>query len=343
MAEKEVFWMSNENKPEVVVVTGASAGLGRAIVEEFARHGAQIGLLARGRERLEEAKREAELLGGKALALPTDVADYAQVERAAETVEREFGPIDIWVNDAMVGVMSPVKEMQPPEYRRVTEVTYLGQVHGALVALKRMLPRDRGKIVLIGSALAYRGIPLQSAYCGAKHAIEGFADSLFAELIHDKSKVSVTTVQMPAMNTPQFNWVKTRMPRKPQPVPPIYQPEVAARAVYWAAHHKRRRMDVGLSTGIVITGNKFAQWLGDWYLGKTGYKSQQYDGEVPATRPDNLWEPAPGKYGAHGDFDARAKSRSFQVWVNTHRGLVGGAVLGVTAVSAACVALLRGR
>ncbi|HEU5199069.1 MAG TPA: SDR family oxidoreductase [Ktedonobacterales bacterium] len=335
--------MSNEQKPEVVVVTGASAGLGRAIAQEFARHGAQIGLLARGRERLEEAKREVEGLGGKALALPTDVSDYEQVERAAAAVEQEFGPIDIWVNDAMVGVMSPIKHMLPEEYHRVTEVTYLGQVHGALAALKRMLPRDRGKIVLIGSALAYRGIPLQSAYCGAKHAIEGFADSLFAELIHDKSHVSVTTIQMPAMNTPQFNWVKTRLPRKPQPVPPIYQPEVAARAVYWAAHHKRRRMDVGMSTAIVITGNKFAQWLGDWYLGKTGYKSQQYDGEVSANRPDNLWKPAPGNYGTHGDFDARSKSRSFQVWVNTHRGLIGATALGVTAASAACVALLRGR
>lgn len=335
--------MSNEHKPEVVVVTGASAGLGRAIVQEFARHGAQIGLLARGRERLEETKREVESLGGKALVLPTDVADYEQVERAASAVEQEFGPIDIWVNDAMVGVLSPVKEMQPEEYRRVTEVTYLGQVHGVLAALKRMLPRDRGKIVLIGSALAYRGIPLQSAYCGSKHAVEGFADSLFAELLHDKSKVSVTTVQMPAMNTPQFSWTKTRMPRKPQPVPPIYQPEVAARAVYWAAHHKRRRMDVGMSTAIVITGNKFAQWLGDWYLAKTGYKSQQYDGEVSANRPDNLWKPAPGNYGAHGDFDSRSKSRSFQVWVNTHRGLVGATALGVTAASAACVAVLRGR
>lgn len=338
-----VFWMSKRNKPEVVVVTGASAGLGRAIVQEFAKHGARIGLLARGRDRLEEAKREVEHLGGKALALPTDVADSEQVERAAEAVEREFGPIDIWVNDAMVGVMSPIKEMKPEEFKRVTDVTYLGQVYGALAALKRMLPRDHGKIVLIGSALAYRGIPLQSAYCAAKHATEGFADSLFTELVHDKSHVSVTMVQMPAMNTPQFNWVKTRMPRKPQPVPPIYQPEVAAQAVYWAAHHKRRRMNVGMSTAIVIKGNKLVPWLGDWYLAETGYKSQQYDGEVPANRPDNLWVPAPGQYGAHGDFDQRSKNRSIQVWVNTHRGLVGAATLGVAAASAASVALLRGR
>jgi NAD(P)-dependent dehydrogenase (short-subunit alcohol dehydrogenase family) len=335
--------MSKKTMPEVLVVTGASAGLGRAIVQEFARHGAKIGLLARGRERLEETQREVEHLGGQALMLPTDVADYEQIERAAETVERAFGPIDIWINNAMVGVMSPVKEMQPEEYRRVTEVTYLGQVYGTLAALKRMLPRDHGKIVLVGSALAYRGIPLQSAYCGAKHAIEGFADSLFTELLHDRSNVSVSMVQMPAMNTPQFDWVKTRMPRKPQPVPPIYQPEVAARAVYWAAHHKRRRMDVGFSTAIVIKGNKFAQWLGDWYLAKTGFKSQQYDGEVPPERPDNLWKPAPGSYAAYGDFDQRSKNRSAQVWINTHRGLLSATALGAAAASAAGFALLRGR
>jgi hypothetical protein len=243
----------------------------------------------------------------------------------------------------MVGVMSPVKEMQPEEYRRVTEVTYLGQVYGTLAALKRMLPRNRGKIILIGSALAYRGIPLQSAYCGAKHAIEGFADSLYAELPHDKSQVSVTMVQMPAMNTPQFDWVKTRMPHNPQPVPPIYQPEVAARAVYWAAHHRRRRMNVGMSTAIVIKGNKLAAWLGDWYLAKTGFESQQYDGEVPADRLNNLWAPAPGNYGAHGDFDKRSKDRSVQVWVTTHRGLVRGTILGAAALCAAGVALLRER
>src|SRR5579859_2710437 len=283
--------MSTDIRPEVVVVTGASAGLGRAIVNEFARHGASIGLLARGREGLEGARREAEALGGKAIAIPTDVADYRQVEEAAAKVEEAFGPIDIWINDAMVGVMSPVKEMQPAEYKRVTDVTYLGQVYGTMTALKRMLPRDRGKIILIGSALAYRGIPLQSAYCGAKHAIQGFADSLHAELIHDKSHVQLTMVQMPAMNTPQFQWVKNRMPNKPQPVPPIYQPEMAARVVYWVAHHNRARMDVGGSTAIVVTGNKFAPRLGDWYLGRTGYKSQQRDEPADHNKPDNLWEP----------------------------------------------------
>lgn len=335
--------MKNGKTPEVVVITGASAGLGRAIANEFARHGAKIGLLARGRERLEEARQEVERLGGKALVLPTDVADFEQVERAAAEVEREFGPIDIWINDAMVGVMSPVKEMQPEEYRRVTEVTYLGQVYGVQAALKRMLPRDHGKIVLIGSALAYRGIPLQSAYCAAKHAIQGFADSLHSELLHDKSNVSVTMVQMPAMNTPQFNWVKTRLSRQPQPVPPIYQPEVAARVVYWAAHHRRRRIDVGGSTAIVVTGNKLAAWLGDWYLAKTGYKSQQADKPLPANRPDNLWEPAPGTYGAHGEFGDRAHTRSYQAWANTHRGLTALTLAGVAALGAAGVALMKGR
>jgi NAD(P)-dependent dehydrogenase (short-subunit alcohol dehydrogenase family) len=336
--------MKPEKTPEVVVVTGASAGLGRAIVNEFAKHGASIGLLARGRERLEETRREVERLGGKALVLPTDVANAEQVEHAAEAVERELGPIDIWINDAMVGVMSPVKEMRPEEYRRVTEVTYLGQVYGVQAALRRMLPRDRGKIVLIGSALAYRGIPLQSAYCAAKHAIQGFADALHSELLHDKSNVSVTMVQMPAMNTPQFNWIKTRLPKQPQPVPPIYQPEVAARAVYWAAHQKRRRrIDVGGSTAIVVTGNKLAAWLGDWYLAKTGYKSQQADKPLPPNRPDNLWEPAPGNWGAHGEFDERAKTRSYQVWLNQHRWSAALTVAGVAALSAAGLALARGR
>src|SRR5579885_599235 len=224
-------------KPEVVVVTGASAGLGRAIVRRFAREGAHVGLLARGRDGLEGAKKDAEELGGKALVLPTDVADADAVERAAEAVEREFGPIDIWINNAMVSVFSPVKEMKHEEYRRVTEVTYLGYVHGTLAALRRMLPRDRGAIVQVGSALAYRGIPLQSAYCAAKHAIQGFCDSLHCELIHDNSRVRLTMVQMPALNTPQFRWVKSRLPRKAQPVPPIFQPEVAAEAIVWASEH----------------------------------------------------------------------------------------------------------
>jgi NAD(P)-dependent dehydrogenase (short-subunit alcohol dehydrogenase family) len=335
--------MSTTNIPEVVVVTGASAGLGRAIVNEFARHGAHIGLLARGRDGLEGARRDVEAAGGKALVIPTDVADADQVEAAAAKVEGTFGPIDIWVNNAMVGVLSPVKEMKPEEYQRVTDVTYLGQVYGTLSALKRMLPRDCGSIVLVGSALAYRGIPLQSAYCGAKHAIQGFADSLHAELDHDKSHVRLTMVQMPAMNTPQFQWTKTRMPRRSQPVPPIYQPEVAARAVYWAAHHKRREVYVGLSTSIVIKGNKVAPWLGDLYLGRTGYESQQFDGPVDPNQPDNLWKPVPGDFGAHGEFDKRAHNHSMQLWATTHRGMLSLAGAGALAASAACMALLRGR
>ncbi len=335
--------MSRDKRPEVVVVTGASAGLGRAIVNEFAKRGAHIGLLARGRERLEDARREAESLGGKAIAIPTDVADYQQVEAAAQKVEDTFGPIDIWINDAMVGILSPVKEMQPEEYKRVTDVTYLGQVYGTLAALKRMLPRDHGKIILVGSALAYRGIPLQSAYCGAKHAVQGFADSLYAELIHEKSHVQLAMLQMPAMNTPQFEWSKNRLPNKPQPVPPIYQPEVAARAVYWAAHNNRHRMEVGGSSAIVITGNKFAPRLGDWYLARTGYKSQQRNEPANPNQPDNLWEPVPGDFGAHGVFDDRAHPRSFQVWADEHRRWLGLAAAGAVAAGAAMSVMMRGR
>src|SRR5881227_4070516 len=265
-------------KPEVVVITGASAGLGRATARAFAREGAHIGLLARGRDGLEGARRDVESLGGRALVLPTDVADAEQVERAAEAVEREFGPIDIWVNNAMVSVFSPVKEMEPEEYKRVTEVTYLGVVYGTLAALKRMLPRDRGVIVQVGSALAYRSIPLQSAYCAAKHAIQGFVDSLRCELLHDKSNVRVMMVQLPAMNTPQFSWVKSRLPRKSQPVPPIYQPEIAAEAIVYASHHPRREIYVGMPTVGAITVNKVVPGLLDQYLARFGYDSQQYDG-----------------------------------------------------------------
>src|SRR5579872_1968415 len=260
---------------ETVVVTGASAGLGRAIAREFGSHGAQVALLARGIDGLNAAKREIEAAGGRALVLPTDVADAKAVEEAAEAVEDQLGPIDIWVNNAMASVFSPIKEMLPEEYKRVTEVTYLGVVYGTLAALKRMLPRDRGTIVQVGSALAYRSIPLQSAYCAAKHAIAGFTDSLRCELIHDKSKVRLTMVQMPALNTPQFGWVKSRLKYKAQPVPPIFQPEVGARAIYWAAHHSRRELYAGWPTVEAIVGNKLAPGLLDRYLGKTGFASQQ--------------------------------------------------------------------
>src|SRR6478752_1542372 len=255
--------LPNTAKSETVVITGASAGLGRATAREFARHGARVGLLARGREGLEAASREVEELGGIAMAIPTDVADAAAVEAAAAVIEEKLGPIGIWVNNAMTSVFSPVNKMEPEEFKRVTEVTYLGVVHGTLSALKRMLPRDRGVIVQVGSALAYRGIPLQAAYCGAKHAIQGFTESLRCELLHDKSHIRLTMVQMPALNTPQFRWVKSRLPHKAQPVPPIFQPEVAAEAIVWAAYSGRREVNVGWPTTKAIVGNNFFPGYGD--------------------------------------------------------------------------------
>jgi short-subunit dehydrogenase len=324
--------MSQEQARKIVVVTGASAGVGRATACAFARRGAQLGLLARGRAGLEAARRDVERLGGRAIALPTAVADADRVEEAAEAVEARFGPIDVWVNNAMCSVFSPVKEMSPADYRRVTEVTYLGYVHGTLAALRRMLPRDRGIIVQVGSALAYRGIPLQSAYCAAKHAIQGFNDSLRAELIHDGSRVKVTMVQMPALNTPQFDWVKSRLPRKPQPVPPIFQPEVAAEAIVHAAQHYRREWYVGWPTVKAIVGNKLLPGLGDWYLGQIGYEAQQHDGAVSPNRRDNLHEPADERqdFGAHGNFDARARGFSWQLWASQNRGgLVAAGIAGL--------------
>jgi short-subunit dehydrogenase len=320
-----------DKKSEVVVITGAGAGVGRATAREFGKHGASVGLIARGKERLEAAKREIEAYGGRALVLPTDVADAEQVERAAQTVEETFGAIDIWVNDAMTSVFSPVHKMTAEEYKRVTEVTYLGVVYGTLSAFRRMRPRDRGTIVQVGSALAYRSIPLQSAYCAAKHAIIGFTDSLRCELIHDHSNVHVTVVQMPALNTPQFEWVKSKLPRKAQPVPPIFQPEVAARAIYYAAHHRRREIYVGRSTVAAILGQKIAPGLLDIYLGRTGYDSQQYDGHQDPDRPNNLWEPVSGDYAAHGAFDKRATQSSPELWLYLNRGGVGVAALGAAA------------
>src|ERR687886_164259 len=296
--------MVRDSRPEVVVVTGASAGVGRATVQAFAKRGARVGLIARGRAGLEGAKNEVESFGGKAMVLPTDVADADAVEKAAQKVEEELGPIDVWVNNAMVSVFSPVREMTAEEFRRVTEVTYLGYVYGTMAALKWMLPRDRGTIVQVGSALAYRGIPLQAAYCGAKHAIQGFTESLRAELLHDGSGVKVTMVQLPALNTPQFGWTRSRLPSKAQPVPPIYQPEVAAEgeAIFWPPHHDRRELYVGLSTSIVLLGNKLAPGLGDRYLARTGYDSQQTGEPRDPALPDNLWEPVDAErdYGAHG-------------------------------------------
>ena len=314
---------------EVVVITGASAGVGRATARNFARHGARIALLARGTDGLEAAQREVQELGGTAIVIPVDVANPEQVEAAAARVEIDLGKIDIWINNAMTSVFSPIKEMTPEEFRRVTEVTYLGYVYGTLAALKRMLPRDRGVIVQVGSALAYRGIPLQSAYCAAKHAVQGFCDSLRCELLHDQSCVRLTMVQLPALNTPQFGWVKSRLPRKAQPVPPIFQPEVAAEAIYFAAHNPRREFYVGAPSVGVIVANKFVPGLLDHYLARSGYDSQQYDGAENPNRPNNLWQPVPGDHGAHGAFDARARSWSPQLWTSEHRTLVALAAIGL--------------
>ena len=306
-----VLWKGEDEKEmmlkdKVVVITGASAGVGRATARLFAKHGAHIGLLARGMDGLEETRKEVEGMGRRALALPMDVADPQAVESAAQQIETQLGPIDIWINNAMASVFSPIKEMTAEEFKRVTEVTYLGYVYGTLTALKRMLPRDRGVILYIGSALAYRGIPLQAAYCAAKHAVQGFTESLRSELIHDGSHVQVTMVQLPAMNTPQFGWVKTRLPRKPQPVPPIFQPEVAAEAILFAATHKRRELWLGFPTWKVIIGNRLVPGYVDHYLADNLYEAQQYDGLVDPERQHNLWEPVPGDQGAHGDFDERA-------------------------------------
>src|SRR5438876_3068630 len=322
-----------KEKPEVVVVTGASAGVGRATVRAFARRGASIGLIARGVDGLEATRSEVEQLGGRALVFAIDVADAEKIEAAAARLEEEFGPIDIWVNNAMVSVFSPVKEMTVEEFHRVTEVTYLGVVYGTLAALKRMQPSDSGSIVQVGSALAYRGIPLQAAYCGAKHAIQGFTESLRCELLHDKSKVRLTMVQLPAMNTPQFSWVKSRLPRKPQPVPPIYQPEIAAEAIIYAAYQTRREMEVGMPTVVAVEGNKFFPGLIDRYLARTNYEAQQTDEPVEADRRDNLWSPVSGDHGAHGTFDDRASDSSPQLWANMNRrwlALAGGALAGLT-------------
>lgn len=328
------------DKPRVIVITGASAGVGRATVRAFAREGASIGLIARGHDGLEGAKRDAEAHGGKGLILPADVADADAVERAAARAEDELGPIDVWVNVAMTSVFSPVIEMKPEEYKRVIEVNYLGYVYGTLAALKRMLPRDRGRIIQVGSALAYRGIPMQSAYCASKHAIQGFVDSLRAELVHDGSRVNVCMIQMPGMNTPQFGWVKSRLPKKAQPMEPIYQPEVAADAIVFASRHDRREMHVGYSTLLAVFGNKICPWFIDRYLGRTGVEGQQTSETENPGREHNLFQPLPGDHGAHGAFDARAKSRSPQLWASKHRAPI--ALGGLTLLAAGLLARFAG-
>lgn len=331
---------NGQNRPEVVVITGASAGVGRATARLFARHSAHIGLLARGTERLDATKREVEELGGKALAIPTDVASADQVESAAEMVENTFGAIDVWINNAMTSVFAEFIKVEPDEYRRVTDVVYHGQVYGTMSALKRMLPRNAGTIVLVGSALAYRGIPLQAAYCGAKHAIQGMFDSVRTELLHLKSNVRITMVQLPALNTPQFDWVLSKLPRRAQPVPPIFQPEVAADAIYYAAHHHQREMMVGFPSVKAIMGNMAAPTIADHYLAKHGFESQQTDEPEMPDRPSNLWEPVPGDFGAHGRFDDRARTYSPQLWaVKNKRWLT---VAGAGLASLAATILLSG-
>lgn len=311
---------------KVVVVTGAGAGIGRAVARRFGQDGCKVALLSRGEEALEGAKRDVEGAGGTALAIPTDVADAAAVEAAAERVERELGPIDVWVNDAMTTVFAFFEEIEPEEYRRATDVTYHGTVWGTRVALKRMLARDRGTVVLVGSALAYQGIPLQAPYCGAKHAIKGFFDSVRAELRHKGSNVHVTMVQLPGLNTPQFDHCRGKTPGHPQPVAPVYQPEVAADAVYWAAQHRRRQAYVGISTVYTVLGSKFAPWIAERYLARTAVSGQQTeDPPDEQNKEGNLMEPQPGDPGAHGRFDGKAHERSPQWWASKHRRLLAAA------------------
>ncbi len=322
-------------KAEVVVVTGASAGVGRAAAVAFARRGARLGLIARGEERLESTRREIEALGSSATVVPMDVVEAEALADAAGRIEHEQGPIDVWVNNAMATVFAPLSRTTPAEFQRATEVTYLGSVWGTMAALERMRARDRGVIVQVGSALAYRGIPLQAAYCGAKHALQGFLESLRTELMHEGSHIRLTMVQLPALNTPQFLWSRAKMPRQPQPVPPIFQPEVAAQAILFAAEHPRREMMVGWPTVKAILGNAVAPDLADIYLAHDGYDAQQTSRRLDGDRPGNLFDPVPGDPGAHGPFDARARRYSIQLWTTKHRRLLGAAAaatLGATAL-----------
>lgn len=315
---------------EVVVVTGASSGVGRATAREFGSHGARVGLLARNEEALENAKEEIEDAGGEALVVPTDVAEHEQVEEAADAVEEAFGPVDVWVNDAMTTVFSEFTDIEPEEFTRVTEVTYLGAVNGTRAALERMKPRDEGSLVQVGSALSYRGIPLQSAYCGSKFAMRGFTESIRTELMHEDVDVDVTMVQLPGLNTPQFEHCRGHLDEHPQPVPPIFQPEVAAEAVHWAAHHERREVYVGRSTVKTIWGNKVAPWLADRVLAKNGYSGQfAADMAYDPDRPDNLYDYVEGDRGARGPFDDQAEDSSPQLWLSMHRAEVGAGLLAL--------------
>lgn len=324
--------MQTSERKGVVVITGASAGLGRSIARTYAKAGYDVSLLARGVDGLKGAQQEIEAMGRKAIYFQVDVADAEAVENAAAGTEEQLGPIDVWINNAMNSVFSPIKEMTPDDYKRVTDVTYLGQVYGTLSALKRMLPRDKGKIILVGSALAYRGIPLQSAYCGAKHAIQGFFDSLVTELLHDKSNVKATMIQLPAMNTTQFKFVKSRLPNKPRPMGTIFQPEVAAEAILFAADHDRREINVGWPTLKAVVGNKIAPWYADYVLANTGFDGQQTDVPEDPNRQHNLYEPLPGDHGAHGTFGEMSADFSPQLWATLHRKELLSSALGLAAV-----------
>ena len=316
----------------VVVITGAGAGVGRAAAEEFARQGCDVALLARDQDRLERAAEALRCHGVRALALPTDVADAHAVEHAATQTEEQLGPIDIWVNVAMATVFAPVSKLTPEEFERGTRVTYLGQVHGTMSALSRMRTRNAGTIVNVGSALGYRSVPLQSIYCGAKFAIRGFTDALRSEIIHDGLAVHLTMVDLPAVNTPQFDWAINKMGRRAQPVAPIYQPEVPARAIYFAATHKRRQIWVGYPTVQAILANRIAPGLIDKYLAKTGYSGQLTHEPTEPDAPGNLFEPVPGPYGAHGRFDNRSRAGSWEMFTDRHRAAFWAA-FGVGAVA----------
>jgi NAD(P)-dependent dehydrogenase (short-subunit alcohol dehydrogenase family) len=326
---------------EVVVVTGATSGIGRAIARRFARDGASIGLIARGRDGLAAARRDVENAGGRALELPCDVSDWDAVNSAAQAVEEAFGPIDVWVNNAMTTVFAPFKEIEPEEFKRATEVTYLGTVWGTKAALDRMVPRDRGSVVIVGSALAYRGIPLQAPYCGAKHGVKGVFESLRTELRHDKSKVHLSMVQLPGHNTPQFLHCRSKMPKVPQPMPPYYEPEVAADAVHWSAHNRRRELYVGGPTVKTIVGNKVAPWLVERVLAKQGFAGQQSDKPADPNRADNLFSPPPGDPGAHGPYDQKARTSSVQTTLAKNRPAVAVAAATVLMLTGSLVASMR--
>jgi NAD(P)-dependent dehydrogenase (short-subunit alcohol dehydrogenase family) len=321
--------------PEVVVITGASSGIGRATVRRFAGPNTTLALVARNRDGLAAACREVEQAGGRAMALPADVSDPDAVEAVAAATEEALGPIDIWINVAMTTVFAFFGDVEPEEFRRATDVTYHGSVWGMQAALRRMGPRNRGTIVQVGSAMAYRGIPLQAPYCGAKHALQGVFESLRTELRHDGSKIHVTTVHLPGVNTPQFEHCRDKLEQRSQPVPPVYQPEVAADAIHWAAHHRRREVYVGIPTVYTIWGNKVAPWLAERYLARTAVGSQLSEQDKRPDRQDNLFAPPPGDPGAHGPYDDRAHEHSVQLWATKHRRGLLGAAAGAASAAAA--------